>query len=235
MPAPPVRCQHLPGRAAGRAAFVGGVPGEAPRGGLRGFARACSTHPAGLLSWLPCFWPRLWVTLALLLAASLLQPVQAQGVELALLKTSRAEGGLNLDFSARVTLPKAAEEALMRGVPVYFIAEATLFRGRWYWRDERVARVSRSWRLAYRPLTGDWRVSLAGLNQSYATLPEALNAASRSAGWRLADSAQIDPDKNYYVEFSYKLDTTQLPSPMQFGLGGGEWAVGVSRDIRVEP
>ena len=200
MPALPVRCQVLPGRAAGR-------------------------------------WVRVWALLLFGLVCSLFlaAPAQAQGVELALLKTSRAEGSLNLDFSARVSLPRAAEDALMRGVPIYFIAEAALFRGRWYWRDERVARVSRSWRVAFQPLTSTWRVSLAGLNQTYASLPEALTAASRSAGWRLADLSQIDPDKAYYVEFSYRLDSTQLPGPMQFGLGGGDWAVGVEREFRVEP
>jgi hypothetical protein len=42
-------------------------------------------------------------------------------------------------------------------------------------------------------------------------------------------------DKSYYLEFSYRLDSSQLPGPMQFGLGGqGEWAVGVSRVIKVE-
>ncbi len=197
MPAPPVRCQVLPGRTARR---------------------------------LLCTWALL-LGLCLFLATP---PAQAQGVELALLKTSRAEGALNLDFAARVTLPRAAEDALLRGVPIYFVAEASLYRGRWYWRDERVARVSRSWRVAFQPLTSSWRVSLASLNQTHASLSEALTAASRSAGWRLADLNQIDPDKTYYVEFSYRLDSTQLPGPMQFGLGGGDWAVGVSRDLRVD-
>jgi hypothetical protein len=164
---------------------------------------------------------------------------QAQGVELATLQTSHAEGALDLEFVARVNLPKAVEDALRRGVPIYFLAEAQLLRSRWYWRDERVSRVSRSWRVAYQPLTNTWRVGLGGLNQTYPTLSEALVVASRSAGWKLADLTQIDSDRSYYVEFSYRLDTTQLPGPMQFGLGGlggaGDWTVGVARTIRVEP
>lgn len=158
----------------------------------------------------------------------------AQGVELAQLQATRADGALNLDFVARVNLPRAVEDALQRGVPIYFVAEAHLLRNRWYWRDERVARVSRSWRLAYRPLTSDWRVSLGGLNQTFPSMAEALAAVSRSGGWKLADLSQLD-DKGYYVEFSYRLDTSQLPGPMQFGLGGqGEWAVGVSRTLKVD-
>jgi hypothetical protein len=78
-------------------------------------------------------------------------------------------------------------------------------------------------------------VGLAGINQTHATLEEALSVLSRSAGWRLAELAQLDPDSRYYVDFSFRLDTSQLPGPMQFGLGsGGEWAVGVERRVRVE-
>jgi hypothetical protein len=161
---------------------------------------------------------------------------QAQGVELLTLQATRAEGAVNLEFSARVALPRAADDALQKGVPLYFVAEATLLRNRWYWRDERVARLSRSWRLAFQPLTGAWRVSLGGLHQTYASLDEALAAVSRSGGWRLIDADRLERDGSYYVEFSYRLDSSQLPGPMQFGLGGGgDWAVGVSRTLRIDP
>jgi hypothetical protein len=173
-----------------------------------------------------------------LAAAALLGATAAraqQGVQLTSLGTARSEDQLTLEFSARIALPRAVEEALTRGLPVYFVAQATLWRKRWYWRDERVARVSRQWRVAFQPLTGTWRVGLAGLNQNHATLDEALAAASRSAGWKLAELSQLDPDKSYVLEFEYRLDVSQLPSPMQFGLvTQGEWAVGATRVMRVE-
>ncbi len=189
----------------------------------------------GLLQgWL---WPGLAAAL-LVLGLGRAPAARAQGVELAALQVQRSEGALTLDFTARVNLPRTVEEALHRGVPIYFVAEARLLRKRWYWRDERVARVSRSWRLAYQPLTGSWRVGLGGLNQTLPTLGEALAVASSGAGWKLAELAQLDADKSYYVEFSYRLDTTQLPGPMQFGLGGlggqGDWAVGAARVLKVE-
>ncbi len=176
-----------------------------------------------------------WWGLGLGLGLGWTQVAQAQGVELSTLSTSRTDGVLALEFAARLTLPKTVEDALQHGVPIYFVAQAELKRNRWYWRDERVARVTRQWRLAYQPLTGTWRVGLAGINQTHATLEEALSVMSRSAGWRLADLNQIDADSRYYVDFSYRLDTSQLPGPMQFGLGGdGEWAVGVQRNLRVD-
>ena len=160
---------------------------------------------------------------------------QGPGVELANLTTSRQDGLLTLDFAARVTLTRSVEDALQRGVPVYFVAQAELKRSRWYWRDERVARVTRSWRVAYQPLTSTWRVGLAGLQQTLGSLAEAMNTASRSAGWRLADLSQLDPDSRYTVEFSYRLDTAQLPGPMQFGLvGQSDWALSVERTLRVD-
>ena len=176
------------------------------------------------------------LTALLVLLAALWTPLaHAQGVELVSLQTSRAEGAVTLDFAARVTLPKSVEDALRRGVPLYFVAEAQLLRSRWYWRDERVTRLSRSWRLAFQPLTGVWRVSLGGLSQTFGSLTEAMSVVSRSGGWKLADASQLDGG-GFYLEFNYRLDTSQLPGPMQFGLGGqGDWTLGIERTIKVEP
>jgi hypothetical protein len=160
---------------------------------------------------------------------------QPHGVDLAVLQLQRQDGELTLDFDARVTLPKVVEDAMQRGVPVYFVAEATLYRSRWYWRDERVARVQRSWRVAYQPLTSTWRVGFGGFNQSFQTLGEALTVVSRSTRWKLAELSQLDPDSRHYLEFSYRLDNSQLPSPMQLGLGAqADWVLGVERILRVE-
>ncbi|WP_425256583.1 DUF4390 domain-containing protein [Rubrivivax sp. RP6-9] len=162
-------------------------------------------------------------------------PLRAEPVELAQLDLARSDGALTLEFAARVTLPRAVEEALHRGVPVYFVAQADLKRKRWYWRDERVARVTRSWRVAYQPLTNTWRVSLGGLHQSYPSLADAMATVSRSGGWRIAELAQLDADSRYELEFIYKLDTAQLPSFMQIGLGGpNEWAIGAERVLRLD-
>jgi hypothetical protein len=173
--------------------------------------------------------------LVLLLWALGIGGVRAQAIDLALLQLQRQDGELTLDFDARLALPRAVEDAMQRGVPVYFVAEATLYRSRWYWRDERVARVQRSWRVAYQPLTSTWRVGFGGFNQSFQTLAEALSAVSRSTRWKLADLAQLEPDSRHYLEFSYRLDNTQLPSPMQIGLGSqADWVLGVERVLRVE-
>lgn len=162
-------------------------------------------------------------------------PLRAQGIELVLLDVQRQDGELTLDFDVRLRLPRGVEDAMQRGVPVYFVAEAALYRTRWYWRDERIARVQRSWRVAFQPLTSNWRVGFGGFNQSFPTLPEALSVVSRSSRWKVAELSQLDADASHYLDFSYRLDTSQLPSPLQIGLGGqGEWALGVERTLRLE-
>ena len=177
----------------------------------------------------------LGLALALVLWLLAVPAARAEGIELASLQVRRAEGVLALDFAVRIDLSKAVDDALSRGVPIYFVAQADLYRNRWYWRDDRVARATRTWRLAYQPLTGSWRVGFGGLNQTYATQGEAVAALSRTANWRLADATQLDPDGRHYVEFSFRLDTTQLPSPMQIGLSGSpDWALSVERSLRVE-
>jgi len=179
-----------------------------------------------------------WVLWLLLGVLGLDAPAaRAQGVEVLELRAGRDEAAVSLDYQLRVTLPPGVEAAALRGVPIYFTAQASLWRPRWYWRDDRVARATREWRLSYQPLTSTWRISQGGLGQSFPSLSEALATITRSAGWHIADGRDVDPDSRHYVEFSWQLDTSQLPRPMQIGLGGiggaSEWSLGVERSFRL--
>ncbi len=173
-----------------------------------------------------------WLALAMPLLA------WAQGVEVIELKASRDDDmSIGLDYHLRVTLPAPVEAAVLRGVPIYFTAQASLWRSRWYWRDERVARATRQWRLSYQPLTSAWRVSQGGLGQSFPSLGEALSTMTHSTGWRIVDGREIEPDGHHYVDFIWRLDTTQLPRPMQIGLGSiagaSEWSLSVERKVQL--
>ncbi|WP_232539927.1 DUF4390 domain-containing protein [Azohydromonas aeria] len=175
--------------------------------------------------------------LLLLLLVLLPAPLRAAALEpLELAVRRQADGALVLDFALRVALPRPVEDALQRGVPLYFETEAAVFRPRWYWRDERVARQARQWRLSYQPLTDMYRVSLGGLHQGYASLAEALASMTRIARWRIAEPAQLDAEEGrYYVEWHWRLDTSQLPRPMQLGIGNqADWVLGIERTLRPE-
>ncbi|MBP6903422.1 MAG: DUF4390 domain-containing protein [Burkholderiaceae bacterium] len=183
--------------------------------------------PGRRLPWLV----RVWV--AVLAGWLLSLSALAQGVDLGQLETRRRDGELQLDYQARLSLTPAIEEALQRGVPLYFTAQVTVLRNRWYWRDERLARASRTWRVAYQPLTAQWRVSLGGLSQSYATLSEALAPLSRVSGWKLLEADKLEAGERHYLEFSFRLDNNLLPPPMQVDIGN-DWKLRVERTQRID-
>ncbi len=161
-------------------------------------------------------------------------PAHADKIDLTQIDLTRDEEGLLLGYQARIELPRAVEDAMQKGVPLYFVAEADLLRSRWYWRDKRVARASRNWRVTWQPLTRRYRVNFGSLSQNYDTLADALGAVQRATRWKLADPAELDDGARQYVEFSLRLDTSQLPRPLQISFGGqAEWTLGVQRTLAV--
>lgn len=158
----------------------------------------------------------------------------ATAVDLPRLEVLRTEQGLAIEFDARFELPAGVEDALQRGVALHFVAEADLVQSRWYWRDKRLAQVRRTWRLAYQPLTLNYRVSLGGLAQTYATLREALRAVQRLSAWRIGDGE--DAQDADYLEFRYGLDLDQLPRPLLISIGSQpEWSLRIERTILLPP
>lgn len=157
------------------------------------------------------------------------------GIDVLKLSLHRLEDELRLDFQSRVRLSRPVEEALKRGVAVHFLAQATVNRQRWWWRDERLARVQRSWRLAYQPLTANWRLGSGGLGQTFASLDEALLVMASFSDWPLLEWKELGEASRCYVEFVFKLDTSQLPGPMQIGLTAqNDWNLSVERSLRLD-
>ena len=195
----------------------------APRAG-----RACGACVTRVLQWLA-------VVLLAVALAGISAGVRAETPELATFDAVRTDEGVMLSFGVRFELPHAVEEALHKGVPLYFVARAEVVRTRWYWRDRKVANVERIWRLAFQPLTRKYRVSFGGLHQNFDSLSEALLSVTRVVQWKLADASQIDPDGTHQLEFSYRLDTSLLPRPMQIGVGGqAEWNLRLDRVQRID-
>ncbi len=180
------------------------------------------------------------VGLLLLLALCLGGGARAQlspttNVELSNIEVNRVDDGLTLSFAVRFELPRLVEDALLKGVPLHFVAEAELIRPRWYWRDKRVARVNRTWRLAYQPLARQYRVSFGGLNQNFENLNDALAAVRRATDWKVAELRDVEEGARHYIDFSYRLDTTLLPRPMQIGISGQpDWNLRLDNTVRFE-
>lgn len=191
-------------------------------------------HPPGAM--FARWWSPLscWMVAWLLLSAATCWGLSAQAPELSHFETTRNEEGLLLDVAVRFELPRTVEDALHKGVPIYFVADASVFHNRRYWPDRRVASASRTWRLSYQPLTRNYRVSFGGLSQSFDNLNEAVTTVSRLGRWKLAEPGQISDGEALYVKFSYKLDTDLLPRPMQIGIGGQpDWNLLIEKTQRV--
>jgi hypothetical protein len=155
--------------------------------------------------------------------------------ELTQFEAERTPEGVVLNCVVRLELPAVVEDALRKGTALVFVAEARVWRARWYWWDKQLAQASRSWRLTFHPLTGKYRVAFGGLGQSYDTLAEALAAMRRMADWRVADAADLDGGQ-LSLEFVYRLDTSQLPRPLQIGaLGKADWLLQVERIQSLPP
>ena len=183
-----------------------------------------------------CLW--CWC-LGLLLAAA--GQSAALATELTQLRLERADDGVFLSAVARFELPPVVEDALLKGIPMFFVVEADIYRYRWYWTDVQAASAARTMRLAYQPLTGRWRVNIvsgliasssglrATLNQNYETMAEALSAIQRLSHWKIAEASEIEFGKQHFVEFRFRLDASQLPRLLQIGtLGQSDWNLSVS-------
>ena len=189
----------------------------------------------------------LWL-LALPLGWLQLVPARAESAaEITQMRLERDAEGILLYATLRVDLPPAVEEALMKGVPMVFVAEAEVMRHRWYWSDKVVASVQRHMRLAYQPLTRRWRLHIASgpitassagmtLSQSFDTLAEAMAALRRLSGWKVADASVLDSGATHKVEFRFSLDLEQLPRPFQIGaFGQSDWTIAARATQQIGP
>jgi hypothetical protein len=178
------------------------------------------------------------LAMALLLLALIgaVAPARGAEIELTSFELTHNDDGVYLNYAVDLELSRSVDDALSKAVPLFFVAEAELFRNRFYWRDQRVGYAVRRWRIVFQPLTSTYRVTFdGGLSQNYATRAEAFAAIGRSARWRIAEGAQVEAGSRHYVEFSFRLDTAQLPRPMQIGIGGqADWALSVQRTQKID-
>src|SRR5271154_5280697 len=69
------------------------------------------------------------------------------------------EDGWAINAEFDVHLKPRMEEALVHGLPLYFVVDFELTRSRWYWFDEKAASASITYRLSFHELTRQYRLS----------------------------------------------------------------------------
>ena len=153
------------------------------------------------------------------------------------MQLSRSETELFLNAQIAFEMSPIVQDALTKGVPLIFTAEAEITRDRWYWYDKTITIASRVMRLSYQPLTRRWRVNVGtggvSLPQYFESLNDALASIKRFNRWRVADLAEIDPTTAHTIQFKFKLDLSELPRPFQIGLiGNNEWLIETNKSMR---
>ncbi|QYY31580.1 DUF4390 domain-containing protein [Cupriavidus pinatubonensis] len=162
----------------------------------------------------------------LVLACLVLWPgaVGAQVIEATEARIEYQDNGFELTASFDFDLPPPLEDALNKGISLYFTVEFQLSRPRWYWFDEKPVNTSRTIRLSYQPLTRQYRVSTGGLQLPFPRLKSALQFIQRVHGWRVFDRNAVKPGESYHAEVRMKLDLSQLPKPFQINaVNTREW------------
>lgn len=173
-----------------------------------------------------------------------LLPARADpAAEIAQLRLERAEDAVLLSATVKFELPAVIDDALAKGIPMFFVAEAVLYRDRWYWYDKELAVAARHMRLSYQPLTRRWRLVVSpspignsglALGQTFDTRDEAMAAVQRISNWKIAQAADLDPEARYNVDFRFRLDVSQLPRPFQIGaVGQADWNIAAMRNQRL--
>jgi hypothetical protein len=166
---------------------------------------------------------------------------QASAAYIQNMQLDRSDEGVFLSATVKFELPALVEDALLKGIPLFFVAESEILRSRWYWYDEKVATSARHARLAYQPLTRRWRLHLSPspitsgglgvtLGQTYDDLDDALASLQRFSRWKIAEASALGSGNSYMVDFGFRLDTSQLPRPLQIGMAGrSDWNLSVSQ------
>jgi len=172
--------------------------------------------------------PRLaGLLLALILFTPVAQAAQPHGIEVRRAAVSPVEDAYVLDADIDIVLSAPLEEALSKGIPLYFQLEFEMVRSRWYWFNEKAVTLQQQYRLSYNALTRQYRIGVGAFYQNFVTLNEALQFLSRVRRREDLESGALSKGSVYTAALRLRLDTTQLPRPFNLNaLGSREWSLG---------
>lgn len=178
---------------------------------LRWWLRACALMRSAVLAFV---------------LAGLAPLALAEGISVTSASIEPAEDGWNLDAAFDVQFSPRLEEAVNRGVPLYFVVEFELSRPRWYWFDEKPVQLSQTYRISYTPLLRQYRLSVGSVYQNFTRFEEVTRVLSRLRGWHVADRGALKKDQVYQASVRMRLDTAQLPKPFQLNaIASRDWTL----------
>lgn len=150
----------------------------------------------------------------------------AEGIQVRSAELEAGTDGYRLNADFDISFTHTLEDALNKGVALYFVTEFELTRPRWYWFDQKVVELRQQFKLSYNALTRQYRLSVGTLYQNYATLDEAVNVMSQLHNRLVAKKGALEKDQKYDAALRMKLDLSQLPKPFQVNaLASNEWTL----------
>jgi hypothetical protein len=150
----------------------------------------------------------------------------AEGLDVRSASIDQSDEGWQLQAEFDIQFSPRLEEAVNRGVPLYFIVEFELARPRWYWFDEKPVKLSKTYKVSYTPLLRQYRLSVGNVYQNFTRFEEVTRVLSRIRGWHVADRESLQKDVTYQAGLRMRLDTAQLPKPFQVNaIASRDWTL----------
>jgi len=169
----------------------------------------------------PPFFNLIVLLLILLLPAA---TVQAAGIQIKSVNLTAAERGYEISMDSEIALNDTLEQALEKGIVLYFVTKFSLFDARWYKLNDEVARSKFVVGLRYYALTRQYHLNHPVFSQSYYSLKEALQALGRIRDLPLTVKSELKPDADYVASVRVWLDLTRMPKPFQVEtIGSSQW------------
>jgi hypothetical protein len=165
------------------------------------------------------------VLLAMLMAC-MPAAAHADGIDVRTASIQPDDDGWQVDAVFDIQFSPRLEEAVNRGVPLYFVVDFELSRPRWYWLDEKSVQATQTYKITYTPLLRQYRLSVGNVYQNFTRFEEVTRVLSRIRGWHVADRGALKRDGTYQAALRMRLDTGQLPKPFQLNaIASRDWTL----------
>ncbi|UVS60370.1 MULTISPECIES: DUF4390 domain-containing protein [Nitrosomonas] len=158
-------------------------------------------------------------TILLISSILLAAPARGEGgggIEIKSFTLEAVDKGYQINLDADITLNNTLEQALEKGIILYFVSKFTLIDSHWYWLDEEVARSKQRIELSYHALTRQYRLSgNRMMPQGFDTLQEALQTLGKQHNIPIEINSTLKQDVEYIATLQVWLDISRLAKPFQ--------------------
>ena len=173
----------------------------------------------------PASWRVLLCILATLLALGA-RPAAADGIVVKQAGLIETEDGYALDAEFDIDFNSALIDVVNRGVALYFVLDLDVSRSRWYWLDERPITFQRVYKITYAPLVQHYRLQSGLYTQNFTRFEDLRRALSRIRALPVAERGTLRKGEAYVGYLRFRLDTSQLPKPLQIStVASRDWAL----------